>query len=309
MADNLIGIIGHGSQSKRIIKYLSKEKIIIYKKNKFKATDKLYTNNQKDLLKCNIIFILSPNNTHYYFLEKFNKNKYIFCEKPPVNKYKELLKLSKKNLNRIYFNFNYRYSKINEALKKTKHYKFGEILYGNISFGHGLATKKEYKNSWRATKNKNGVYDVLGIHLIDLINNNFKIKNIENRLSNFLKFGPPDNSIMNIKLKNYAEINCFMSYSSPYIQNFQFIYENGILEINDRSIVFRGPRNTFDKRGYFSVPKIKYKEKYNQLKDYNNSLKKSVSYFMSVVKNKKNFRLKENKMSILSNMYLLNSLK
>ena len=30
---------------------------------------------------------------------------------------------------------------------------------------------------------------------------------------------------------------------------------------------------------------------------------------MSVVKNKKNFRLKENKMSILSNMYLLNSLK
>ena len=49
MADNLIGIIGHGSQSKRIIKYLSKENIIIYKKNKFKATDNLYTNNQKDL--------------------------------------------------------------------------------------------------------------------------------------------------------------------------------------------------------------------------------------------------------------------
>ena len=36
---------------------------------------------------------------------------------------------------------------------------------------------------------------------------------------------------MNIKLKNYAEINCFMSYSSPYIQNFQFIYENGILKL------------------------------------------------------------------------------
>ena len=115
MADNLIGIIGHGSQSKRIIKYLSKENIIIYKKNKFKATDKLYTNNQKDLLKCNIIFILSPNNTHYYFLEKFNKNKYIFCEKPPVNKYKELLKLSKKIL------IEYILILIIDILKLTKH--------------------------------------------------------------------------------------------------------------------------------------------------------------------------------------------
>ena len=44
-----------------------------------------------------------------------------------------------------------------------------------------------------------------------------------------------------------------MSYSSPYIQNFQFIYENGILEINDRSIVFRGPRNTFDKEAIFGT--------------------------------------------------------
>ena len=95
-----------------------KENIIIYKKNKFKATDKLYTNNQKDLLKCNIIFILSPNNTHYYFLEKFNKNKYIFCEKPPVNKYKELLKLSKKILIEYILILIIDILKINEALKK-----------------------------------------------------------------------------------------------------------------------------------------------------------------------------------------------
>ena len=77
------------------------------------------------------------------------------------------------------------------------------------------------------------------------------------------------------------------------------------MEINNKYIIFRGPRNTFDKRGFFSSPKILFKESFKQLKDYDTSLRKSVKYFIKIAKNKKKFLQSENKLSILSNMYLL----
>ena len=303
-----IGIIGFGSQAKRIIKILEKSgKNIsyIYKKNIKKNYNQRLTNKFNDLEKCNIIFICSPNNTHFYYIKKLYKTRYLFCEKPPVDKISDLKLLNKLNNSKIYYNFNYRFSKINESIARAKKLNFGKLLYGNIIFGHGLATKKNYRNTWRSNKNQQGVYDVIGIHLIDLIINNFKIIDIKKKLVNFLKNNSPDNSFFTVRLKDFAQIDCFISYTSPYIQKFNFIYENGILEIANQSIVFKGPRNTFDRKGFFISPKNIVKERLNNRKDYENSLKQSVNYFIKISGNNRLFDLNKNRLSLISNMLLL----
>ena len=304
-----IGIIGFGSQAKRIIMILekSKKKIhFIYKKNfNKKEINKKFTNSINDLKKCKIIFICSPNNTHFKYIKQFYKKRYIFCEKPPVDKISDLKLLNKFDQSKIFYNFNYRFSKINEAIIKTKELKFGKLLYGNIIFGHGLATKKNYNNSWRAKNNKQGVYDIVGVHLIDLINNNFKISNISKKLSYLYKGFSADNSFFSIKLDYFAQIDCFTSYTSPYEQKFNFIFENGLLEIANNSIVHKGPRDTFDKKGFFISPKILAKKKLNNNEDFELSLKKSVNYFMKISGNNRIFNLKKNKISLKSNMLLL----
>jgi hypothetical protein len=169
---------------------------------------------------------------------------------------------------------------------------------------HGLATKKSYLNSWRSKKGK-GVYDVLDIHLIDIILNNFEISSIKKKLSNLISKKAPDNAYFSIILKKIGKIDCFISYSSPFKQQFEFIFENGTLEIGNNQIIYRGPRNTFNKEGFFIRPKIILKEKFNQSKDYDKSLTESVEFFFKNYNQKKIFNLKKTKLSLLSNKLLI----
>jgi hypothetical protein len=89
---------------------------------KEKISNLYFTNNIKDLDSLEIIFILSPNNTHFHYIKKFsNKKKYIFCEKPAfttINEYKYLERLKRFQKERIFFNFNYEFSEYFENLKK-----------------------------------------------------------------------------------------------------------------------------------------------------------------------------------------------
>ena len=104
-----IAILGNGNHSKRIQKILKKKKInfFLYKKLRDPVENNIELNKLK---KFKIIFIISPNNTHFYYLNKLKKNRYLFCEKPPVNNLKDLVKLKKFNKHNIYFNFNKRFS-------------------------------------------------------------------------------------------------------------------------------------------------------------------------------------------------------
>ena len=89
-----IGIVGSGGHSRRIQNILQKKKLdfYIYKPDKPDYFDKKKFAN---LEKCTVIFIISPNNTHYTYIKKLHKGRYIFCENPPVNNKKDLLKLKK----------------------------------------------------------------------------------------------------------------------------------------------------------------------------------------------------------------------
>ena len=67
-----IGIIGNGNHSKRIQKILKKKGLsfLIYKPKKPKYFEK---KDFEDIKKCKIIFILSPNKTHFNYIKSLYK--------------------------------------------------------------------------------------------------------------------------------------------------------------------------------------------------------------------------------------------
>ena len=303
-----IGVIGDGGHSKRIQEILKIKKLnfFIYKPKK---PDYFEKEKFDQLKKCNVIFIISPNDAHYFYIKELYKNRYIFCEKPPVNKKNELLKLKKIKSQKIYFNYNSRFIKIAKIIKNIKKYKLGKLVYANLSSSHGLAQKKNYKHSWRSDIKKcpKGVYEIVSIHFIDLINYLFEVSKIEKPdLINSSKIGNSyDTSLVKIKLKNGGLVDIFSTYNSSYSNNFFFLFENGILEQRNNLITIKGPTLNLDKRGFFKSPKIIKTIKINENNDYMNSLFDSVSYFLDHAKNKAVFNKKILDISIKSNSLII----
>ncbi len=304
-----IGIIGNGNQSKRIQKILKEKKynFYIYKPLKNK---KLEIKNFYNLSNCNVLFITSPNHTHLSYLKILSSmNKYIFCEKPPVNSKKDLIELKRINSRKIYFNYNFRFLKICDILKNKKNYNLGNLLYGSIVSSHGLALKKDYKNSWRSKKKNTplGIHEIVSIHLVDIINYYFKIKKIEKpTLLNHSKIGNSfDTSHVKIKLMNDGIIDIFTTYYSSLRRCFLFMFENGIIEQIDNQILIRGPSKNFDKKGLFKKPKLKKKIIISNNKEKKDTLKKSIEFFLRIVRKNEEFDLNHWNVSIKSNELVL----
>lgn len=303
-----VGIIGDGGHSKRIQKILREKKLsyFIYKPNKPKYFDK---EKFEQLKKCRVIFIISPNKTHFFYIKKLYRNRYIFCEKPPVNNKKELLELKKIKSRKIYFNYNYRFNKITEFIKNKDKYKLGKLVYANISMSQGLAQKKIYQNNWRSNINScpRGIYELVSIHYIDMINYLFNISNIEKpKLINLSKKGNSyDTSLIEIKLKNEGFVNIFSSYNTSFNQYSCFLFENGILEQHNNIITLKGPTLNLDQRGFFKTPKVIKSVKISEGSYYSNSLFESVTFFLNHVKNKKIFNKKDKEIALESNLAIL----
>ena len=62
----------------------------------------------------------------------------------------ELNRIKKLNLDKVYFNFNFRFSKIANILTNRKKYNLGKLLYGEVVSAHGLAYKNHKER--RASK-------------------------------------------------------------------------------------------------------------------------------------------------------------
>jgi len=302
-----IGLIGNGTHSKRIQKILKKKKFNYYI---YKPNNPNYYN-KKDFIKlldCQAVFILTPNNTHLKYIHELSKkNLYIFCEKPPVSSLEGYNNLIKVNQNKIYYNFNFRFSKLSEIFSSIKKYNFGNFLYGSLIIGHGLAFKKGFKDSWRSNKKKipNGVFEIVGIHWIDFINYHLNIKGLTKVNNSHKKINNSiDSSYITIRTKNNKIINIFCSYVSPLIDEKIFIFENGYICQKSENIEIRGPTMSFDKNNMFKKPPLIKRFKYNDRKDYDLGLEKSVDYFLNRVKKKKFFKKKETKKSLESNYFL-----
>jgi predicted dehydrogenase len=299
-------IIGNGIHSKRIQKILRSKKIkfFVYKpKLKKRYKDESLTS----LYEFNVFFIISPTETHYHYIKSLYKKGYIFCEKPPTNNITDLQKLKKIRSNKIYYNFNFRFSKIAETLKKKN--KLGKLIYANIISGHGLALKKDYELSWRSDIKKcpKGVFEMLSIHWLDLLNHLFKITAFNKpRLSNLSNVGNSyDNSNMSVEIENKFLAEIFSSYTSPLINKKIFVFDNGVVEENESIITIKGPTLNYDKNNFIKPPRLIKKVRVSQKKDYLDSLDKSVNFFLKTVLKQEKFSIKENLKSLKINSMIL----
>ena len=303
-----VGIIGNGFHSKRIQNILKKKKInfFLYKPDKPKYHN---TKNFDKIKKCKIIFIISPNKTHFSYIKKLYHKRYIFCEKPPVSSISELKKLKKIKSNKIYFNYNFRFLKISEILENQKKYNLGKLLNANLISSHGLSLKTEYKNSWRSNikKCKKGVYEIVSIHWIDLINYHFAIKKISlPKLLNFSRIGSSfDTSSVEIILQNDSIVNIFSTYNSAYAKRLFFLFQNGIIEQVDNILTIKGPAINLDKKGFFKKPNVIKSFYVSENNDYIVSLEKSINFFLNIAMNKKVFNRSIFDYSIKSNSLIL----
>ena len=303
-----VGLIGNGVHSRRIQRILKSKKInfLLYKPTRPSYYDK---KNYNKLKECDVIFILTPNGTHFNYIKNLHAHRYIFCEKPPVNSLNELKKLKKINSKKIYFNYNTRFSKISEILKKRNQYTLGNLMHASLVLSHGLAQKKEYKKNWRSNIKKcpKGVYEVVSIHLIDLINFHFKIDKIQKpTLLNQSSVGNSyDSSVLEIILKNKAVVSIFSTYNSPYATRYFFLFENGIIEQIDNNLIVRGPTMNLDSKGFFKKPNVIKSFNVNDNNDYNFSLKESINFFLNTAKKKKSFNKNIFECSIKSNSLIL----
>lgn len=239
------------------------------------------TRDLRDLLDSDFIVIASPDWSHGEYLRKLRGYKgYIFCEKIPVTKREDLKNLMNNPNGRLYFNFNYRKSRLMDIL--FEHSK--DILYISARLGYGIALKEGYRENWRGKPDKArlGVFQLTGIHFMDLVTFPFG-RPIEYFVSarNKSPFGKTaDNFRMGCEFANGIMSDLFLSYTSPYNYRIEIITTDSLLEITETEYVVRGPRDTFDSKGMFSLAPVIKREK---IALYDDSLRNSVGYFLETV--------------------------
>ena len=319
---NKIGIIGYRNHASRLLQLLEQRSDckldFIYHPTKL-FDDSRARNDLSKLLECDAIFIASPNHTHYRYLENLLQNfkGYIFCEKPPVTSLIEIKKLESLDVekkSRLYFNFNYRFSEINNNLKNQLNSDaIGKIIHVNIIYTQGLAFKKEYEKSWRADgkKNLHSITETVAIHYLDLLNLYFG--NIE-KLFYFPRLVSEngtsyDTSYLTLQYDNGVTASILNSYASPSIDEITIIGTNGYFTIKNNELSIYSPRDTFNPKGFFISPPIIQKHSFSMENDYQNSLQKSLDYFLSHVKETKPIDLGHFDTSLLTNKIILNLTK
>lgn len=295
-----IGIIGYRNHAQRLISLMDNNSKCnlkyIFHPNK-KIDDNRGINDFSLLLRCHVIVIASPNKTHYHYLKKLESfSGYIFCEKPPVVNLDELSKIKKIlkfNNKKLFFNFNFRFSELNNIFKKYINSKeIGDIIYIEIIASQGLSFKQNYAKSWRADgiNNKFNLLDTVTIHYLDLINyyfgtskNQFYFPKLISKNGTSFDTGQ---LLLEYEKFNVSIIN---SYATPFIGELKIIGTNGYITIRNEVLEIHTPRDTFDENDFFISPPISFKQKFNMQSDYKSSLKNSFDFFISHVLNKKEF--------------------
>ena len=314
------GFIGFSNHAQRIRKIAEmsgrvRTDVVFHPKKKLehsKASNKLET-----LKKCDAVFILSPNHTHFHYLQYFSRDYsgYIYCEKPPVTTCEELEKLSLLPLDRtkVFFNFQLRFSSLREVLEKSlEDGSIGDPLNCFILSTQGLAYKKNYAKSWRADikQHPNGIAETKAIHFIDLLSLLFGSPidysyKPTNRSGNGTAF---DTCNFSLTFKNDLNANLVMSYAAPLTFEFSLLGTNGLLEYRNNCLTLRTPRDSFDDRGYFRMPPETLRiESQGMGTDLTQeSLERSLGYFISHVDRNQSFPKELFEHSLSTNRFILN---
>ncbi len=267
-----------------------------------------HSDSDSDIEDSDVFFICSPNETHMNWIDRLTRfDKYIFCEKPPVSNYEELNKI-KDYREKLYFNFNYRFSFLANQLEAyNRNDELGAPIYINCISTHGIAFKDSFQKNWRFNNNNllSSIIGNLGIHYVDFLSYIFgPITDIDLDYLSIVSSELPDTCKMTLNLENcFSDI--LLSYAAPFENKVIVIYENGIVELSNGTVTVSGPRETFDENGLFAVPSSETLKKYNNSKDYyDDSLIKSLKYFLSCAQGNNSLSKNMYEKSIQSNKVL-----
>ena len=288
-----IGIIGdkrHAKRLRQVVDLSERANVKSIFHPQRKPDHPLGTTNLNDLKNCDAIIIAAPNDFHLDYLEKTSIwKKYIFLEKPIANDKKNLVKSLKIiRSGKVYVNYNYRFSEIDNAIKKYKD-EIGNIISIDIFSGNGLSFKKTENLDWRLSNQKSSdiVLRTKSIHWIDYLL--YKFGHSQDIRYHKKSFGPNqslDTAIVEMNWAKGPNARIIASYASPLIFQINLIGNNGILLMDSESIKISSPRDTFNEDGFFSRPpskEVNYPGTHNL---YFGSLVNSFEYFIDYVQEK-----------------------
>jgi predicted dehydrogenase len=269
----IIGIKGHAKKMTEIVESDSVEIIHYHPEDRHDEVQKLFgtaaifTSVIDDLSACDEILILSPNATHFKYLQKLlNQTGFtgkVWLEKPPVassDEAMQLLSFPDSFKSRVYINFNYRYSRTaNLLLELTS--KYGKPLSLYISHSHGLAFKNEFKKSWRMNA-RAAILETVGIHYIDLVDYCLtQIQSIKTVISSNSNLGnDTTHSILNLVGGGIGFLFC--SYAAPCERFLQITFSEAIARFDLEGLSVWYPRDTFSSGGTYLPPPLELHVKY-----------------------------------------------
>lgn len=322
-----IGIIGYKGHSLKLLNIIKKKfkgyKFFIYCRKK-EVSNKLslsntsnkitYTSSLDHLFICNAVLISSSSSSHVGYIKKLvSRGIYIFSEKPSCTHkrdYNYLNNISKKEKDRIYFNFNYKKSKLYFDLRDILLNKsYGNIIHFNIDITHGLSFKKEFKNNWRFKSSDifDNISGNLGIHYLNLLEGLIgNPKKTEISLYTSKDKVNFDTALIISNYKNNITSKLFLTYASAYSKKIIIYLTNAIVEYENNKLSVFYPRDTFSKKGLFKKPNSVLSIKYSS--DFTaSSLESSVEYFINIANKNKSFPLKDYNAGLASSINILNA--
>ncbi|MDA8742090.1 Gfo/Idh/MocA family oxidoreductase [bacterium] len=288
-----IGIIGdkrHAERLRQVVGFCKRAKVKSIYHPKRKPDHPLGTTNFGELRKCDAIIIAAPNAFHFDYLKKTSTwNKYIFLEKPIASNeegLRESLKIIRAG--KVYVNYNYRVSAIEETINKYEN-EIGEVISIEIFSGNGLSYKTSEILDWRLTseESEDVVLRTKAIHWIDYLS--YKYGQSDSIKYRKKSFGPSkviDTAIVEMDWSTGPNARIISSYASPLIFNIKLVGSNGILLMDKKQIIITSPRDTFNEDGLFLKPPSKEFSYPGNYDLYLGSLINSFEYFLQFVENK-----------------------
>ena len=285
------GVIGFKNHAEKVIALIQQSGLAqvcrVYHPTK-KCDGFPSTNQLEDLLDCDALFILSPNDTHYEYL-RYCESKfqgYVYCEKPPVSTLSELAKIRDLDCKRFFFNFNLRFGSFPSFLAESiGDGSLGRPLHAVVHLTHGFAFKEAYLNSWRSQERRNGrgLLETVAIHFIDLFALCFgDISRLTYWPGNFSERGTAsDTCSVGVQYANGCTASAFCSYASVSKFHLEVLGTNGRLVYEPNSLSLYSPRDTFEESGKFATPPLLRSQKLNGKDLFEESMPRSIEFFLN----------------------------
>ena len=185
----------------------------------------------------------------------------------------------------------------------------GKPIQINIVASMGLAFKEKYLQNWRSDgeQNMHNIIENVSIHWIDLVNYYFGKNNESSYFPRLIsKNGTSyDTGLVNIEFENGLVTSIFNSYATPSLNDIIIIGTNGSIVFDDDTMQIFSPRDSFDEKGLFIKPKCVIKTEFNFNSMIQDSLQKSLDYFLSHIENSEMFDISDFNKSIVSNSIVL----